>query len=274
MVSFPAQSSKPRPHQTISPPPLPLPSTTQGRALARLKAFDLDPAFDPPAPSGGRVEVFIWGSGAKRRAAKPHTSRGGRREADRRRCPQMDTGAREHRALARCRTLGASLFLLTFFWRLKKKVSRRKGETLSSRYRSNGYVHLQKKGRCQAAIASRLAPTGIEVHPQKTGRLSGRHRWQAGSQSGSRHIRKKQVHRQFRTMKPAAAPLPQRHTRLPSNQRKIVLAPPQVQGPDYRHSTNRKRPQTTENRPSCRQNLLWMNVPLTDLTGLPILMAT
>jgi putative transposase len=44
------------------------------------------------------VEVFIWGSGAKRRAAKPHTSRGGRREADRRRCPQMDAGAREHRA--------------------------------------------------------------------------------------------------------------------------------------------------------------------------------
>ena len=95
----------------------PLPFTTQGRALARLQAFD----FDPPAPSGGRVEVFIWGSGAKRRAAEPHTSRGGRREADRRRCPQMDTGARERRALARCRTLGASLFLLTFFWRLKKK---------------------------------------------------------------------------------------------------------------------------------------------------------
>ena len=35
----------------------PLPFTTQGRALARLQAFD----FDPPAPSGGRVEVFSWG---------------------------------------------------------------------------------------------------------------------------------------------------------------------------------------------------------------------
>ena len=76
----------------------PSPLTTQGRALARLQAFDFDLAFDLPAPSGGRVEVFIWGSGAKRRAAKPHTSRGGRREADRRRCPQMNTGAREHRA--------------------------------------------------------------------------------------------------------------------------------------------------------------------------------
>ncbi|TPG78680.1 hypothetical protein EAH72_08820 [Pseudomonas caspiana] len=30
-------------------------------------------------------------------------------------------GTKEHRALARGRTLGASLFLLTFFWRLKKK---------------------------------------------------------------------------------------------------------------------------------------------------------
>ena len=93
--------------------PAPSPFTTQGRALARLQAFDLDPAFDLPAPSGGRVKVFIWGSGAKRRAAKPHTSRGGRREADRRRCPQMDTGAREHRALARCRTLGRA-FLVPF----------------------------------------------------------------------------------------------------------------------------------------------------------------
>ena len=72
------------------------------------------------------------------------------------------------------------------FWRLKK-VPRRKGETLSRRYRSNGYVHLQKKVGCQAAIPSRQAPTGIEVHPQKTGRLPGRYRWQASSRDGSRH---------------------------------------------------------------------------------------
>ena len=32
------------------------------------------------------------------------------------------------------------------FWRLKK-VTRRKGETLSSRYRKNGYVHLQNLQR-------------------------------------------------------------------------------------------------------------------------------
>jgi len=105
-ISFPLSppSSKHRQQLTVAPhhsrPSVssPSPFTTRGRALARLQAFDLDLAFDLPAPSGGRVEVFIWGAGAKRRAAKPHTSRGGRREADRRRCPQMNTGAREHRA--------------------------------------------------------------------------------------------------------------------------------------------------------------------------------
>ena len=57
----------------------------------------------------------------------------------------MNTGAKERRASARGRTLGASLFLLTFFWRLKKKVSRRKGETLGGRCRRNGYVLSQKE---------------------------------------------------------------------------------------------------------------------------------
>ncbi len=50
-------------------------------------------------------------------------------------------------------------FFAYFFLALVKKVSRRKGETISCRYRSNGYVHGQ----------------------QKAGRLSGRHRWQASS---------------------------------------------------------------------------------------------
>jgi hypothetical protein len=141
-------------------------------------------------------------------------------------------------------------FFAYFFLAFEKKVSRRKGETLSGRYRSNGYVHLQKKVGCQAAIASRLAPTvdrGISA------------------ESGPPPISHNE------TSHSPLAPTPHPST---INQRKIVLAPPQVQGPDYRHSTNRKRPQTTENRPSCRQNLLWMNVPLTDITGLPILMAT
>ena len=73
-------------------------------------------------------------------------------------------------------------FFAYFFLAFEKKVSRRKGETLSGRYRSNEYVHLQKMGRrsdrhrrqasshrneysrvnrvgCQTAIASRLTPT-------------------------------------------------------------------------------------------------------------------
>ena len=48
------------------------------------------------------------------------------------------------------------------FWLLLRfsKVTRRQGGTLSSRYRSNGYVCGQKiLAACQAAIASRLAPT-------------------------------------------------------------------------------------------------------------------
>jgi len=49
-------------------------------------------------------------------------------------------------------------FFAYFFLAFEKKVSRRKGETLSGRYRSNGYVHLQRMGR-----------------------LSGRYRWQASS---------------------------------------------------------------------------------------------
>ena len=38
---------------TEDPPPPPLPFTTQGRALARLQAFD----FDPPAPERGNTEL-------------------------------------------------------------------------------------------------------------------------------------------------------------------------------------------------------------------------
>ncbi len=40
---------------------------------------------------------------------------------------------------------GERFFCLLFLRRLLKKVSRRKGETLSRRYRSNGYVHSQQK---------------------------------------------------------------------------------------------------------------------------------
>ncbi|CAI8760351.1 hypothetical protein EMIT0P100_160063 [Pseudomonas sp. IT-P100] len=38
-------------------------------------------------------------------------------------------------------------FFACFFLAFEKKVSRRKGETLSGRYRRNGYVHHQKTRR-------------------------------------------------------------------------------------------------------------------------------
>ncbi|WP_238541673.1 hypothetical protein, partial [Pseudomonas sp. GM49] len=44
---------------------------------------------------------------------------------------------------------GRALFLLTFFKAFVKKVSRRKGETLSRRYLNNGYVHSQQKTSTQ-----------------------------------------------------------------------------------------------------------------------------
>ncbi len=54
------------------------------------------------------------------------------------------------------------------FWLLLRfsKVTRRQGGTLSGHHRSNGYVLSQKiLTNCQAAIASKLAPTVECVHP-------------------------------------------------------------------------------------------------------------
>ncbi len=84
-----------------------------GRALARLQLLILP--YCPFDRLRGGVDL---GVGAKRRSAKPNASRGGRSEADRRRCPQIDTGTKEPRAQARGRTPGQSL--LVTFWRLKK----------------------------------------------------------------------------------------------------------------------------------------------------------
>ena len=84
-----------------------------GRALARLQLLIL-----PYCPFGRLRGGVDLGVGAKRRLAKPNASRGGRSEADRRRCPQIDTGTKEPRAQARGRTPGQSL--LVTFWRLKK----------------------------------------------------------------------------------------------------------------------------------------------------------
>ncbi len=62
------------------------------------------------------------------------------------------------------------------------KVSRCQSGTLSSRYRSNGYVHNPTVVECQAAFASKPAPTVGSLECQVAGRrLSGRYRRQASS---------------------------------------------------------------------------------------------
>ncbi|TWD45650.1 hypothetical protein FBY12_4408 [Pseudomonas sp. SJZ131] len=87
-----------------------------GRALARLQLLIL-----PCCPFGRLSGGVDLGVGAKRRSTESNASRGGRSEADRRRCPQIDPGAKEPRAQARGRTPGQSL--LVTFWRLKKSLA-------------------------------------------------------------------------------------------------------------------------------------------------------
>jgi hypothetical protein len=110
------------------------------------------------------------------------------------------------------------------------KVTRRKGETLSGRYRRNGYVPDQPTDWSADRPPSRASslPHSKRVHPQKPGR--------------------------FPTMKPAFSPLLQRHSRLTSTKRKICPNPPQVEGPNNRHSTNRQTLLTTAFQPSYGQN--------------------
>ncbi len=85
------------------------------------------------APSRGRVEVLRSGQpGMDAGLAAP--GHGWPMAAG----PRSRTGARACRALARHRTKGAkALWLLSRF----SKVTRRKGETNSRRYRKNGYAH-------------------------------------------------------------------------------------------------------------------------------------
>jgi hypothetical protein len=81
-----------------------------GRALARLQLLIL--IHPPPrqaewrcSSGGGRAAPFGAAEHIERRSS----------EADRRRCPRMNAGAKEPRALARGRTFGASAFFAYFF---------------------------------------------------------------------------------------------------------------------------------------------------------------
>ncbi|MCP1517366.1 hypothetical protein J2Y74_001676 [Pseudomonas migulae] len=115
-------------------------------SVSSPSAFDLEVY----APSRGRAQVLRSGQPGKD-AGLAAPGHGWPMAAG----PRSRTGARAWRALARHRTKGArALWLLWGF----SKVTRCKSETISSRDRSNGYVH-----------------------PQKTNRLTRSHRRQASS---------------------------------------------------------------------------------------------
>jgi len=138
-------------------------------------------ALDLSAPSRGRAQVLRSGQpGMDAGLAAP--GHGWPMAAG----PRSRTGARAWRALARHRTKGArALGYLGLF-----QVTRRKGETISGRYRRNGYVHphiaiagkpaptrtvyiRESRVACKA-FASRLAPTGfVRVHPKKSPAKAG-----------------------------------------------------------------------------------------------------
>ncbi len=106
----------------------------RGRPVGRL-AFALAFDLDLLAPSRGRVEVLRSGQPGMD-AGLAAAGHGWPMAAG----PRSRTGARACRALARHRTSGArALGYLGLI-----QVTRRKGGTISGRYRSNGYVHHQQ----------------------------------------------------------------------------------------------------------------------------------
>jgi|GEM_PF-6281716 len=109
------------------------------RPSVSAPALDLD----PPAPFGRLSGGVHPGTGAQRRGAKPHTLHAG--------------AAKEPRALARGRTLGASL--LVPFWRLKKGLAVRAKPPAVVTAAMDMYSISSLVGY-QADIAGRPAPTG------------------------------------------------------------------------------------------------------------------
>ncbi|RKS18728.1 hypothetical protein BJ917_4421 [Pseudomonas sp. WPR_5_2] len=125
---------------------------TSEKARSAIRPPRVALAFDLLATSRGRVEVLRSGQpGMDAGLAAP--GQGWPIAAG----PRSRTGTRVCRALARHRTKGArALGYLGLF-----QVTRRKGETASGRYRSNGYV-LSQQGQvgCLAVFAGKPAPTG------------------------------------------------------------------------------------------------------------------
>jgi hypothetical protein len=113
------------------------------------------------APSRGRVEVLRSGHRG-RDAAVAAPGHGWPMAAG----PRSRTGARACRALASHRTKGAkALWLLSRF----SKVTRRKGETIRSRYHSNGYAPLKNhttKGPAMIQLHSESDQAVAVVRPR------------------------------------------------------------------------------------------------------------
>jgi hypothetical protein len=114
--------------------------------------------LDPPAPFGRLSAGVHPGTGAQRRAAKPHTLHVGAAKQTAGQCPRMNAAAKVPRALARGRTLGASL--LVPFWRLKKGLAVRAKPPAAVTATTDMYSISQSLVGYQAAFASKPAPTG------------------------------------------------------------------------------------------------------------------
>ncbi len=134
-------------------------------APAKVRSATRPPrdAFDFLAPSRGREEVLRSGQTGMDAGLAAH-GQGWPIAAG----PRSRTGARACRAWARHRTTGArALGYLGLF-----QVTRRKGETISRRYRNNGYVHRLVLGRdtdhapSNSSVNARYTPTSARYKPQ------------------------------------------------------------------------------------------------------------
>ena len=186
-------------------------------------------------PPLGRLSGGVHpGTGAQRRSTQSNPLHAGASEANRRAMPPDECRSEGTPSLSEGPDARGETFASFGAF---AKGSRCKSETISGRYRRNGYVHPERKwSAVRPSSRAGSLPQGNVVHLREIGRLSGRHRWQASSHSGMEYTRRTG---QFLTRKPALIPLPHRHSRLPSTEKEKLSQSPQVEGPNNRHSTNR-----------------------------------
>ena len=139
-------------------PPRALFQHSTGRALARLQLVIL---IHPPRRKAERR----YSSGDWREvpfdAVEPIACRCS--EANRRAMPPEGYRSEGTPSPSEGPNAWGERFLLTFLGACKK-VSRRKGETLSGRYRSNGYVHPPEPGRPEGRLRGQPRPHKVNQH--------------------------------------------------------------------------------------------------------------